>query len=77
MNAFLLIVCIGIIILGLYVYAHWLGEMIASAKQTEREEKLERRNAKLRRERAQLERENASLKYQLTHPSLNVKTIGY
>lgn len=77
MNAFIVIVCIGVIILGVYVYAHWLAEMMMNAAKTEREEKLERRNAKLRRERAQLERENASLKYQLTHPSLNVKTIGY
>lgn len=76
MTTFFVIICCGVIALGVYVLANWLGEMIALQKKTEREEKLERRNAKLRRERALLERENAALKYQLAHPAIKVKTIG-
>lgn len=76
MNGFFVIICLGVIVLGIWVYAHWLGEMIALAKKTEREEKLERRNEKLRRQRAELELENEQLKYQLSHPCINVKIIG-
>lgn len=61
--------CIAFIIIAIILLFKWYGEMIQLAKQSEREEMLERENARL------IEK-GREYKYAAEHPQLRLELIG-
>ena len=75
MSIFGTIMGIAFIFVALYLIVKWYSEMLADAKKSEREEKLERENAHLKRTLRDERAINKRLQYERTHTTIEFKEM--